>query len=162
MSKMSRHQPILSLITSLNSSAVSFVVPLVSSIHLTCRLVSLVHLPSLIPIGFSNLSSSTRTTHPTYDSFCFASISSMYTRPYLPILFSNMFTLLALTQSVDSLFHSFVVFCENRSRPVHTSDYTTDWSGDTVSPDQYARMYRPSHFNATSSPGGRIRRKPAP
>ena len=32
---------------------------------------------------------------------------------YLSILFLNIFTLLAVTQSVDNLFHSFIVFYEN-------------------------------------------------
>ena len=33
-------------------------------------------------------------------------------RPYLSILFLNIFTLLTLTQSFGSLFHSFITLCE--------------------------------------------------
>ena len=32
---------------------------------------------------------------------------------YVSTLFLNIFTLLAVTQSVDNLFHSFIVLCEN-------------------------------------------------
>ena len=66
-------QPIIHLVTSLNSFIVSFFASLISSIHLICGLL-LFHLPSLIPIMvcFSNVSSSTRMMCPKNDSFCFA------------------------------------------------------------------------------------------
>ena len=32
---------------------------------------------------------------------------------YVSTLFLNIFTLLAVTQAVDNLFHSFIVLCEN-------------------------------------------------
>ena len=32
---------------------------------------------------------------------------------YVSTVFLNLFTLLAVTQSVDNLFHSFIVLCEN-------------------------------------------------